>query len=112
MKYKIHYPTPLEKSENIYDDNIDVIVNTEDGDSFTFVVVTLKNLENICWMNPKGYVEPAAPFFIVEKLSHEIIESLIKELFDDPFDDYRRVYGKSLHTELKSKKVIPKNREK
>jgi len=41
---KISFPSPLEYTEDIYDDNLDVFVELEDGSEYTVIVGTPKNL--------------------------------------------------------------------
>jgi hypothetical protein len=92
MEFKIYYPTPLSEIKDIYNDNIDVCVKTEQGESYTFLVVALNNLKESIWLNKRGYITPCAPFLIVEKLSEKIIEDLLNEVFKDQL--LANLYGK------------------
>ncbi len=82
MKYNVYFPTPLEEIADIYDDNMDVCVEFN-GRTYTFLIVTIKNLKSSAWLNQKGYVVPSDPFLIVEAFKKDIIEDLLKELFKD-----------------------------
>lgn len=91
MKYSIYYPTPLEKIQNIKNDNIDVCVRTADRE-YTFVVATIENLRQPCWLDPRGFVAPCAPILIVDSLKKEVIEKLIDELCKD--ERLLEIYGR------------------
>jgi len=77
-KFNIVYPTDLSKIPDQNNDNIDVIVEMNEGASFTVVVTTPKNL--IWQMNNEGvqYIPPACPFIIVKSLTHEIISDVLR----------------------------------
>ena len=59
---EISFPTPLTDIEDIYNDNIDVLVDLENGRSYTVVVGTYKNIlslmdkENSNFLPPGGLV--------------------------------------------------------
>lgn len=95
MQYSIFYPTPLDEIEDKFNDNIDVCVQLND-EIYTFTVVTLKNLNESIWLDKKGFVVPSmSPILIVKELRHEIIESLIDELYKDK--ELLKLYGKDLN---------------
>lgn len=93
MQYSIKYPTPLDKIKDIYNDNIDICVQVKHK-NYTFVIATIENLKESVWLNKEGYVTPSAPILIVEKLTNEIIEALMMELFKDKA--LVEIYGKDL----------------
>lgn len=63
--------------EDIYDDNLDVSVELEDGSEYRVIVGTPKNFLTL--MNRQGmdFLEPGCPFIIVRKSTMEIIEKAI-----------------------------------
>jgi hypothetical protein len=67
----------LKYVEDIYDDNLDVFVELEDGSEYTVIVATPKNFLTL--MNRQGidFLEPGCPFIIVRKLTMEVIEKTI-----------------------------------
>lgn len=87
----IYYPTSLIEIEDIYDDNIDVIVRLEDGRYFVLVVATPDNLKSLMKNDNQPYLSPGLPFAFVEKLTEENIELLVQAILEDP--DYLRLYG-------------------
>lgn len=93
MAYQIYFPTPLCEIADVENDNIDVCVQTE-KEHYTFTVATLKNLSEPCWMNGDGFVEPCAPFLVVEKLTEEVIAKLIGSLMQDK--KLAALYGKDV----------------
>lgn len=100
MKLKeIYYPTPLIKIENIYDDNIDVIVTLENGTKYTIVVFTPDNFKSLMKKDRLPYISPGLPVSIVEKLTEENIELLIQAFLEEP--DYLRLYGCDIRDLLK-----------
>ncbi|MBL1225701.1 hypothetical protein [Enterococcus sp. BWR-S5] len=74
----IEYPTTLDKIADITDDNIDIFVTLDDGNQYTLVVSTLKNIGTL--MNEKGYSEPgwAQQLIIVEELNEELIKIAVE----------------------------------
>jgi hypothetical protein len=74
---KISFPSPLEYTEDIYDDNLDVFVELEDGSEFTVIVGTPKNLLTLMNQHEMDFLEPGCPFIIVRKLTMEVIKKAI-----------------------------------
>jgi hypothetical protein len=74
---KISFPSPLEYTEDIYDDNLDVFVELEDGSEYTVIVGTPKNLLTLMNRHEMDFLEPGCPFIIVRKLTMEVIEKAI-----------------------------------
>lgn len=75
---KISYPTPLEQVKDIYNDNIDVFVELEDGETYTFVVTTPKNLIWYMDNNNQEFIEAGAHDIIVKSLTEENIREAIE----------------------------------
>ena len=74
---KISFPSPLKYTEDIYDDNLDVFVELEDGSEYTVIVGTPKNFLTLMNRNEMDCLEPGCPFIIVKKLTIEVIEKVI-----------------------------------
>jgi len=84
---KIRFPIPLTHVENIYDNNVDVFVDLENGYSYTVVVETYKN--RLSLMNKESNF---LPMIIVRKLTMEIIQEAIQAYAED-----EDVYWLKLH---------------
>lgn len=74
---KISFPSSLKYVEDIYDDNLDVFVELEDGSEYTVIVATPKNFLTLMNRHEMDFLEPGCPFIIVRKLTMEIIEKAI-----------------------------------
>lgn len=79
MKIKeITYPTDLSEINDIFNDNIDVFVETDDGMIFTMTVSTplyyLERMEK----EELGYIPACPPDVIVKELTHETIFKAIE----------------------------------
>ena len=74
---KIIFPSSLKYIENIYDDNLDVFVELEDGSEYTVIVGTPKNFLTLMNQHEMDFLEPGCPFIIVRKLTMEVIEKAI-----------------------------------
>ena len=75
---KIRFVSPLENAIDIEDYNIDVLVELEDGYTYTVVVGTPKNLISLMDKQKMNFLEPDDPFIIVRKMTKEIIEETIQ----------------------------------
>ena len=65
---KISFPIPLTDVEDIYDDNVDVFVDLQNGLNYTVVVGTYKNIISLM----------DNPMIIVKKLTMEVIQEAIQ----------------------------------
>ena len=74
---KISFPSPLKYTEDIYDDNLDVFVELEDGSEYTVIVGTPKNFLTLMNRHEMDFLEPGCPSIIVRKLTMEVIEKAI-----------------------------------
>ena len=82
----ISFVIPLTDIEDIYDDNIDVGVELEDGSEYTVMIATPKNFLTLMNKNEMDFLEPGCPFIIVRKLTMEVIEKAIHaHLQDDAY---------------------------
>ena len=75
---KISFPIPLTNIEDIYNDNIDVFVELENGRSYGVVVGTYKNILSLLNKENSNFLPPGEPMIIVKKLTMEIIEEAIQ----------------------------------
>ena len=67
----------MKYTEDIYDDNLDVFVELEDGSEYTVIVGTPKNFLTLMNRQEMDFLEPGCPFIIVRKLTIEVIEKAI-----------------------------------
>ena len=77
MVKTISFPSSLKNIENIYDDNLDVFVELQDGSEYTVIVATPKNLLTLMNRHEMDFLEPGCPFVIVRELTMEVIEKAI-----------------------------------
>lgn len=80
---KIFYPTLLSLTRDEYNDNIDVIIELNDGSLTTIVVSTPKNL---IWQMEKenlDFLPLGEPQLIVSKIDKAIIENALYEYVKD-----------------------------
>ncbi|MEC0211374.1 hypothetical protein ABEX47_31235 [Paenibacillus ehimensis] len=79
MKIKqIKFPTPLTEIKDIENDNIDVIVELEDGFSYTVVVTTPKNLMWYMKKENLNYIPASSLEIIVSSLTEANIYQAIE----------------------------------
>tara|TARA_B110000902_G_scaffold255774_1_gene321576 strand:- start:321 stop:596 length:276 start_codon:yes stop_codon:yes gene_type:complete len=74
----ISFTTYLEAITDIENSNIDVFIELEDGDSYTVVIPTAKNLLSLMDKQKTNFSKPEYPFITVRKLTKEIIEEAVK----------------------------------
>ncbi len=74
----ISFPTYLENVADIKNSNIDAFIELENGDSYTVVIATAKNIVSLMDNEKTNFSEPGDPFIIVRKLTKEIIEETVK----------------------------------
>lgn len=75
---KISFPIPLTNIEDIYDDNIDVFVDLENGRSYTLIVGTYQNILSLLNQENSNFLPPGEPIIMVRKLTMEVIEEAIE----------------------------------
>jgi hypothetical protein len=79
MKVKeISFPIPLKDVEDIYNDNIDVFVDLENGRSYTVIVGTYQNVLSLLNQENSNFLPPGEPMIMVRKLTMEVIEEAIQ----------------------------------
>jgi hypothetical protein len=74
----IRFVSPLKDVIDIENDNIDVLVDLEDGYTYTVVVTTVKNIISLMDKEKMDFSEPGEPFIIVRKLTKDLIEEAVK----------------------------------
>lgn len=102
MNYTIYYPTEPERISDIYNDNIDVCVTDEHGNSYTFVVATPDNLKQMLSTPGNDFFAPAYPFLVAKAITREIIEALIESVMNSP-EEVIRLYGNDDIDEISEK---------
>ena len=75
---KISFPIPLTNIKDIYDDNIDVFVDLENGRNYTVIVGTYKNILSLLNQENSNFLPPGEPIIRVRKLTMEVIEEAIE----------------------------------
>ncbi len=91
MKYNIIYPTSLEQI-NPDNDNIDILVQTENGKQYIFVVATPDNLKYLMNKENISFLKPGLPFLFVEKLTYTNIDNVVKSILEED-EKLIRIYG-------------------
>lgn len=94
MKYEIMFPGGLDQA-NPLDDNVDVLVQTENGERYSFVVATPDNLKSLMKADGLPYLPPGAPMLFVEEITEANVRVLVDDLLDQG-DALCRVYGESI----------------
>ncbi len=79
----IDYPTPIAELHDIHNDNVDVIVKTDDGMTYTFVVTTPSNY--YWYMDKEGidYIPASPPKIVVRSLTDENIRKAVASYIVD-----------------------------
>lgn len=75
---KITFPTDLEEIGDVSNDNIDVFVELEDGNTYTLVVATPLNIMQLMEKDDLNYLEPGPPMIIVKELTFDTISTAVK----------------------------------
>jgi hypothetical protein len=97
---------PLEDIEDVFDYNMDVSVNLENGQNYVVVVGTPKNLLKLMENEKSDFLSPGDPIIIVKKITTEVVEEAIRAYAED--DGY---YLKFYSAELDVKTLdVLKNR--
>ncbi len=94
MVYSIVFPTALEDI-NPENDNLDVLVRTESGREYTFVVATPDNVKHLMRKDNLPYLKPGLPFLFVERISEENIRALLDSLFEEN-EQVIEIYGEDI----------------
>ena len=79
----INFLGPIEDIDDIFDYNMDVSVNLENGQNYVVVVGTPKNLLRLMENEKSDFLSPGDPIVIVKKMTKEVIEQAIKAYAED-----------------------------
>ena len=79
----ITFLSDLKDVKDIFDDNIDVSVNLENGRNYVLVVGTPKNLLRLMENEKSDFLSPGDPIVIVKKMTKEVIEQAIRAYAED-----------------------------
>lgn len=93
----ITFLSDLNDVKDIFDDNIDVSVNLENGQNYVLVVGTPKNLVRLMENEKSDFLSPGDPIVIVKKMTKEVIEQAIKAYAEDDAY-YLKFYSAELDT--------------
>ena len=80
------------KEIDIENDNIDVSVETDEGDVYTVSLATPKHLQFLISKDKLGYTKPGYPFILVNKLTPEIIEQAVKAFAEEDAGYWLKIY--------------------
>jgi division protein CdvB (Snf7/Vps24/ESCRT-III family) len=73
----------MEEITDVYNDNIDVLVENEDGYNYIISVGTPQNLLEEMNQEKANFVRPGTPKIIVKKLTKEIVTKAIEAYAED-----------------------------
>ena len=93
----ITFLSDLKDVKDIFDDNMDVSVNLENGRNYVLVVGTPKNLLRLMENEKSDFLSPGDPIVIVKKMTKEVIEQAIKAYAEDDAY-YLKFYSAELDT--------------
>ena len=93
----ITFLSDLKDVKDIFDDNMDVSVNLENGRNYVLVVGTPKNLVRLMENEKSDFLSPGDPIVIVKKMTKEVIEQAIKAYAEDDAY-YLKFYSAELDT--------------
>ena len=79
----INFLGPIENIDDIFDYNMDVSVNLENGKNYVVVVGTPKNLLKLMENEKSDFLSPGDPIIIVKKMTKEVVEEAIRAYAED-----------------------------
>ncbi|HEX7358079.1 MAG TPA: hypothetical protein VF270_10250 [Ignavibacteriaceae bacterium] len=79
----INFLGPIEDIDDIFDYNMDVSVNLENGRNYVVVVGTPKNLLRLMENEKSNFLSPGDPIVIVQRMTKEVIEEAIQAYAED-----------------------------
>jgi hypothetical protein len=92
----IDFLSSIEDIDDIFDDNMDVSVDLENGRNYVVVVGTPKNLLKLMENEKSNFLSPGDPIIIVKKMTKEVVEEAIKAYVDDDDAYYLKFYAAEL----------------
>ncbi len=96
MKVKsITFLSDLDDIKDIFDYNLDLAVELDNGHDYIVVVATPKNLLTLMDNEKSDFLSPGDPMIIVRKMTQEVVEAAIKDYAkDDGY--YFKLYAANL----------------
>ena len=79
----ITFLSDLKDVKDIFDYNMDVSVNLENGRNYVVVVGTPKNLLRLMENEKSDFLSPGDPIVIVKKMTKEVVEEAIQAYAED-----------------------------
>lgn len=79
----INFLGPIEDIYDIFDYNMDVSVNLENGRNYVVVVGTPKNLLKLMENEKSDFLSPGDQIVIVKKMTKEVVEKAIQAYAED-----------------------------
>ena len=93
----ITFLSDLKDVKDIFDDNMDVSVNLENGKNYVVVVGTPKNLLRLMENEKSDFLSPGDPIIIVKKMTKEVVKEAIQAYAEN--DEYcLKFYSTELDT--------------
>ena len=92
----IDFLSSIEDIDDIFDDNMDVSVDLENGRNYVVVVGTPKNLLKLMENEKSNFLSPGDPIIIVKKMTKEVVEEASKAYVDDDDAYYLKFYAAEL----------------
>ena len=93
----INFLGPIENIDDIFDYNMDVSVNLENGKNYVVVVGTPKNLLKLMENEKSDFLSPGDPIIIVKKMTKEVVKEAIQAYAEN--DEYcLKFYSTELDT--------------
>jgi len=93
----INFLGPSEDIDDIFDDNMDVSVNLENGRNYVVIVGTPKNLLRLMENEKSNFLSPGDPIVIVKKMTKEVVEEAI-QAYAENNGYYLKFYAAELDT--------------
>jgi len=93
----INFLGPIEDIDDVFDYNMDVSVNLENGQNYVVVVGTPKNLLKLMENEKSDFLSPGDPIIIVKKMTKEVVEEAIQAYAEDDAY-YLKFYSAELDT--------------
>lgn len=89
--------------KDIFDDNVDVSVELDDGHEYVAVIATQKNLLTLMNNKKSDFLSPGDPMIIVRKLTKEVVEDAI-QVYAENNAYYLKFYA--AHFDIKTLNVL------
>ena len=93
----INFLGPIEDIDDIFDYNMDVSVNLENGQNYVVVVGTPKNLLKLMENEKSDFLSPGDPIVIIKKMTKKVVKEAIQAYAEDN-GYYLKFYSAELNT--------------